>query len=455
MPPAVIASASLTVVIGGGISGLACAYELKKRGRPVLLLEQSGQWGGVIRTQQVEDCLVEEGPQSFQSSADLDALIDELGLGGDLLRADPRAPRFIWFCGKLRPAPLGPGALLATSVLSWGGKLRLLREPLVARSAEREESAAAFFRRRFGTEAAERLAEPFLSGVYAGDAERLSLPAVFPELARWETEHGSVLKGAFQSRKKSPGPRRTLRTFRGGLEQLPQALAARLGEAARNGTQVHSISPATGGARFRLEIERTGQRESLEAANVVLATPAWEAARLARGLSPRLEARLEGLTFAPLAVVWVRYARAKIPQFPSGFGFLVPRTEGERVLGTVFSSALFPGRAREDALCFTSFVGGVSHPEALERSDAELGQEVSRLLGRTLGAQGDAQVLGVRRYERSIPQYNVGYLGWREALLAELKAVEGLHLTGNYLGGVAIASCVEHAMATAERIAAN
>lgn len=455
MPSPAGSSLPPIVVVGGGISGLVCAHELWKRGQPVRLLEVSEHWGGVIRTERLGDCLVEQGPQSFQPSERLERLIEEVGLGSELLHADARAPRYVWYRGRLRAAPLGLGALVGTSLLSWRGKLRLLKEPFVPRRMATEEPAAAFFRRRFGAELTERLVEPFLSGVYAGDAERLSLPGVFPELARWEVEYGSVLKGAIRSRKRSPGPRRTLCSFRGGLERLPQAMVARLGEAAWSRTRALSIEPATGGARYRLEIERNGQRESLAAASVVLATAAWEAARLAGGLSARLAARLEGLTYAPLAVVWARYRREQVPRFPGGFGFLVPRSEGEMVLGTVFSSALFPGRAPADSYCFTSFVGGVNHPEALQRTDAELGQVVSQLLQHALGTQGNAAVLGVQRYGRSIPQYNLGFLDWRKELEAEAARCEGLYLTGNYLGGVAIANCVEHAAATAARLAAN
>lgn len=209
---------------------------------------------------------------------------------------------------------------------------------------------------------------------------------------------------------------------------------------------------ASQGPRYQLEIEHTGQLQSLEAAALLLAASAWDTARLLRDLAPRVGQLLGSLEFAPLAVVWLRYRRNQIPHFPAGFGFLVPRTEGLGLLGTVFSSELFPGRAPADSVCFTSFVGGLAHPEMQQLSDSVVIEHVENAHRKILGVEGPALPLGLHRYDRALPQYNLGHCERRESFREEARA-DGLFLAGNYLDGVSIAHCVDQAAHTAEQLA--
>ena len=185
------------VVIGAGISGLVCAHRLKTLGVDVVLLERSDRVGGVIQSEQIDGFLIERGPNSSQGSEDLMAIVEELGIMDEIAEGDPKAPAFVYFNGRLHPVPGGPGAFVRSRLLSARGKLRLLAEPLVAtRRSSEEESVLSFARRRIGGEAAERLVAPFVSGVYAGDADALSVQAAFPRLANLENTYGGLLRGA-------------------------------------------------------------------------------------------------------------------------------------------------------------------------------------------------------------------------------------------------------------------
>src|SRR5215467_9444996 len=232
-----------SVIIGAGVSGLVAAHRLKKMGRDLLLVESGDHVGGVIQSSEVEGFLIERGPNSLRGSHEFLDLVEELNLTAELITADPRAPAYVYAGGELHAVPMSPPALVKTKLISNAAKLRLLREPFVkSRRGGGEESVASFVRRRLGDEILERLVEPFLSGVYAGDSEELSLQACFPKLAEFEAEAGGILRGALRAARRSRGgarngagrPKRSLRpyrlcSFRQGLSALPEALSGSLG----------------------------------------------------------------------------------------------------------------------------------------------------------------------------------------------------------------------------------
>ena len=230
-------------VIGGGISGLACAYRLQQLGVPFLLLEAEEQAGGLIGTIEKDGFLFESGPQSFQGTEVLLDLIRELGIAGELCTADPKAPRFVLRHGKLQKVPMSPQALLTSSLLAPVSRWRVVTEPLRrTKPPNEEESVANFVRRKFGHEILEYLVAPFVSGVYAGDPEKLSLRAAFPSLEEWEREYGSVLRGAMKSRpSEGKGAHPSLCSFRGGVATLSGALAGKLKGDLRAGARVNAI----------------------------------------------------------------------------------------------------------------------------------------------------------------------------------------------------------------------
>ncbi len=436
-----------TIVVGGGMAGLTAAFRLARSGADVVLLEASGRAGGVVRTEERNGYLLEAGPNTVRLTAPLHALIEDLDLSGEMLLADGGLPRYIDFDGRLHALPTSPLSLARTRLLSAAGKLRLLSEPLRRRGSEGDESVRDFAARRLGPEVAARLVEPFVAGIFAGDGAGLSAAAVFPSLAEWEREHGSLLSGALAQRRaarRSPAAPRGLLSFRRGLETLPRALARSLGRAFRPGAAVRAIAPERG--RWIVETDA----ERLEAERVILATPAWAAAPQVSPFAPQAAEALESIAHPPLAVLHLSWPAAALRRPLRGFGHLVVPSASRRILGAVWSSSLFPGRAPEGRVLLTVFLGGTRDPGAPELETSEL---VS-LAGRDLSAEGlvsgDAELVLLTRWQRAIPQYTPGH-GRRMRALAEAEARwPGLRFAGNYRGGVSVGDVVAGGIAAAQ-----
>ncbi|HLJ22510.1 MAG TPA: protoporphyrinogen oxidase [Candidatus Acidoferrales bacterium] len=442
------------IVIGGGISGLACAYQLQQNGIPVRLLEAGNRPGGVIATEERDGFRFDLGPQSFLSTEPLLALIDAVGLREQLLHANPRAPRYILVGGKLVAAPLAPPSLLTTPLLSARTKFRLFTE--IARHTRppaEDESIAAFVRRKFGDQILNRLVAPFVSGVYAGDPERLSMRAAFPKLHEMEMRFGSVLRGAMKSRPAKGAPRTGLCSFREGMEALPRAIAARLGNSLHLETSVAGAHlSANGKPCIELGVVTGPQQKTLAASAIVVATPTNVASAILRGVNEKFTPFFSQIEYAPVAVVSTCYRREQIQQPCDGFGFLVPRSEGLQVLGTVFNSSLFPNRAPEGMVTFTSFAGGATAPEFCKLSAEKIVTTVCDEVARVLGISGAPVATHLHRYERAIPQYNLGHTQTIQSLQSLAAATPGVFLAGNYLSGPSIGACVEQANRTAQDV---
>lgn len=435
-----------TVVVGAGISGLVYAYALSRRGREVMLLEESDRVGGAIRTQKRDGFLLELGPNTVRPTAQLWDLIVELGLEKEALLADSRAPRFVDFGGRLHAVPTSPVALAATRLLSVRGKLRLLGEPFIRAAPGVEESVQSFFARRLGPEVAERLAAPFVSGIFAGDATRLSASGCFPMLARWERQHGSLLAGALAALR---GPRdrrapvRGLLSFRDGLETLPRALAVGLGNILKTGIRVERLARSADTWTLRTT------HGEISARDVVLATPAHRAAQLIEDLAPAAARALRDIAHPPLAVVHLAWPEHAFPAPLRGFGHLVAPQAGRRILGAVYSSSLFADRAPRGETLVTVFVGGARDPEGARLPDEEVADLAARDLAAALGVGGRPRIVSVTRYQEALPQYDLGHES-RMALLEQAESSwRGLSLLGNYRAGVSVGDVVHNAAALA------
>lgn len=451
-----------SIIIGAGISGLVAAHRLKKLGCDVLLIESGDRVGGAIHSRDVEGFLIECGPNSLRGAHELLDLVEELNLTGELITADPRAPAYVYADGRLHAAPMSPPAIIKTKLISTSAKLRLLGEPFIkARRENGEESIASFVRRRLGDGILERLVAPFLSGVYAGDPEVLSVQACFPKLAGFETEAGSVARGALRaavkSRKRQDTPKRSLRayrlcSFRRGLSALPEALARSFGDNLLTGARIIAINKNNSASGFEIKIEHHGENKVINCSTLVIATPAYVAARLLDNIAPAIASLVAEVSYAPIASVPLAYREEQIARKLDGFGFLTPRGEGLRTLGSIWNSSLFTGRAPEGWVLLTNFIGGATDPEAVELSDEELIVAVHNDLNRVLNITGEARRLPITRYERAIPQYTLGHAARVERIESELSAIPGLWLAGNYLRGVSIGDCVKQAESVAVEV---
>jgi oxygen-dependent protoporphyrinogen oxidase len=449
-----------TAVVGGGLSGLAVAHALRARGEQVLVLEAEPRVGGVIRSTLEDGFLTESGPNSILDREPATrALVRELGLSGQVRPASPAAKRrFVYTRGALRALPGSPPAFLTSDLLPLASRLRVLGELFSARApAGADESLADFGRRHLGREATASLVDALQTGTFAGDPERLSVAAAFPELARLEREHRSLLLGMVRAgrarRQAAAGgeaPSGAVLSFEGGLETLVRALERALGEAVHRSVPVRELSPRAGG--WRLATVREGRPESLEVDRVVLATPAWAAAELVRPLDGTLAGELTGIPYAAIAVVHLGYARAEAGAVPEGFGLLVPEREGRSLLGCIFASSPFPFRAPRDGLLLTCLVGGARHPERVAWEDAALVAAVREELRVVLGLAAAPRLIRVHRWARGIPQYEVGHLARLERLEARLAALPGLFLAGNAYRGVGVNDCLRNAALLAGRL---
>jgi oxygen-dependent protoporphyrinogen oxidase len=444
-----------TIVVGGGISGLVCAYALSKAGVDALVLETSARAGGVIRSERREGFLLELGPQSFSGTADLRKLCAELGIAEQLLEAPARAPRYVLVDGKLVAVPMSPPALLTSSLLGGKTKWSIARDAFGRSQApEDDESVANFVRRKFGAELLDRLVGPFVSGIYAGDPERLSLRSALPQLYEAEKSSGSVIRGMLRAAKSRNGPkeRPTLLSFRDGNETLVRALAAKIGSGLRVNAEVVNIAIARTVGKFEVRVRGAGGEETLVVERLVMATPADVAGRLLSNVNAELGRLLGGIEYAPVAVVSLGYRRADVGHSLNGFGFLVPRSNGLRVLGTVWNSSLFPGRGPEGLVLLTSFVGGATDPDAATLLNEALASLVHGEIRDLLQVRSAPAFASMQIYRRALPQYNLGHAA-RLAEIEKLRSATGnLYFVGNYLQGPAIGSCVEQALAVAAAI---
>jgi protoporphyrinogen/coproporphyrinogen III oxidase len=445
------------VILGGGISGLVCAYALRKAGIDACLLEASPRTGGVIHSVRREGYLLERGPQSFSGTEALHSLCSELSLESELREAPLRAPRYVLIGGELRPVPLSPPAFFASSLVGAGTKATIARDMFSkSHPPEQDESVADFVRRKFSAELLDRLVGPFISGIYAGDPERLSLRSAFPQLHEAEKSAGSVIRGMMRQAKagKKSRQRPTLQSLGEGNEMLVCALSAKLDKALRLGTDVARVEAKRDGTTrgFELRIRGPLQEETISADCLILATPTDMAGRLLADVSPAFGSVLSAIQYAPVAIVSLGYPRSVVGHPLDGFGFLVPRSEKLRILGSVWNSSLFPGRAPEEHVLLTSFVGGATDLEAITLSPENLAGLVHREIAAILAIGKPPTFSNVQIYPRALPQYNLGH-SERLAQLERLRLdTSNLWFVGNYLRGPSIGACVEQCLTVAQEV---
>lgn len=441
-------------VIGAGISGLTTAHALAAAGHDAVVLDRRSAPGGRIHTERRDGFLVEHGPNSLVSPAPgAEALIDALGLADARIeRGEQVKNRYLVRDGRAHALPLDPFGFFASGFFSLRGRLRLLGEPFI-RPEPADETVTRFITRRFGRELLDYVFDPLVGGLYAGDPQQLSIAALFPHLKRLEREHGSILRGVLAARRAGrsgfdPGKRR-LFSFSNGMATLPARLMETLAGRVRFGTRVEGIERLPSG--YRLKLRQGEHLATLRARSVVVALPAYAAARALAPLCADTGATLGDIAHPPLAVVALGFRAADIAHPLDGLGVLMPKAERRGTLGMLFSSTLFAGRAPDGHVLLTAYVGGARQPELalLPREEIEaLVLEEARDL---LGARGKPVFSSVRYWRHGLPQPGLGH----ERRVAALRALEaewpGLFVTGNYISGVSTAACIDAALATAER----
>ncbi len=453
---------SHVIIIGAGISGLTAAFWAQRAGWDVTVLEAAPVPGGTMRTVLEGGWLVETGPNSaLETTPIFKEMFSELGIEAERRYAnDESNKRYVLRDGALHPIPMSPGAFLSTRLWSTSGKLRLLKEPLIGRGTK-EETIAEFVERRLGREILDYGINPFVAGVFAGNPEELSVRAAFPKLYALEEKYGGLIKGMMKGarerkqRAEVAKDRARMFSFAMGMQTFPEAIARGLGERVRYRMEVKSIehhaSADSAGSRF---LVRTTGGEILEGDAVVVGVPAYAAADLLRPLAPELSTMLGNVYYPPVAEVHLGFRRDQCGCSLDGFGYLIPAREKRKILGTIWSSVIFPGRAPAGHIALTTFVGGSRQPEVLEADDTELQNIVLKELGAIMNVSGEPVFSRIYRWDRAIPQYNVGYQRVIDAIEQLERDRRGLFICSNYRGGIAVGDCVMNGKKTAERISA-
>jgi len=472
---------SQVVIVGGGIAGLATAYALQEQAGAAgislacTLIEATQRLGGVILTERVDGFVIEAGPDSLlaQKPWGLE-LCRALGLGDRLVGTNDRKRKiYILWQGRLQPLPEGlmlivPTAvrpLLRSRLLSWPGKLRMgLEYVLPPRPITGDESLGGFVRRRLGREALERIAEPLLAGIYAGSVDELSLLATFPRLRELEATYGGLIRGMLAQRQamhtatalESRPAGAMFMAPRSGMVEIVEAISAHLqGVTLLRGEPVRRVVPLLEGLRGRPSYTvHLSSRPPVQADAVVLATPAYVTAGMVEGFDPMLAHALRTIPYGSTATISLAFRRAEVPHPLDGFGFLVGRREGRRLMAATWTSTKFPCRAPADGVLIRAFVGGASDAHLLDGDDAALIHLVREELGGIMGITAAPLLARVYRWERAHPQYRIGHLEHVAALERMLAPYAGLFLTGSAYRGVSVSDCIHQGAQTAARVLA-
>ena len=453
MPPADVLDVA---VIGGGISGLAAAYELQRRGLRVRVLEASTRPGGVIVTERRDGWTIDGGPDSMLvQKPGAVALCRELGVADRLVSTLQPRTAYVMREGWLHPIvegsflgfPVRVSALARSSLFTAGAKLRMASELFIPRAhGDEDESIASFVRRRFGEEAVDYLGEPLLAGIHAGDVDRLSVRALFPRLVDAERNAGSVLR-SFRALRIKPSPQGAFVSLPGGIGELVDAVT-------------NALTPGTLALGARVtELRRASDYVvetaggTLNARSIILSVPAYAAAKLLRGFDTTLAGLCDGIPYASTATVAFGYAAHQVRHPMRGSGFVVPRVERTPLLAATWVTSKWPGRAPEGHVLLRAFLGGGRDPHRLERSDEELIATARAELSETMAIAGEPLFSRLFRWTRQSPQYEVGHLARVASIERRVASIPGLFLAGSGFRAIGIPDCIADGRDTAARAA--
>jgi protoporphyrinogen/coproporphyrinogen III oxidase len=456
-------------IIGGGISGLSAAYTLEKARRAgasleYMVFESSPRFGGALKTEHVDGCVIEAGPDSFLTEKTWASdLCRELGLGDQLIASnDARRKTYILVKERLVPIPDGLMFMVPTKIVpvlrsplfSLDTKLRMAREWFYKQqsAAADDESVSTFVERHYGSEMVDRLADPLLSGVYGGDASELSIRAVLPRFVEMEQKYGSLGRGMLAARKRTqqngtPPNRPLFTSLKDGMEHIVDALLTHLPtKALLRDISVDAVQLLDAG----WHVSAGSRSDHFDA--LILALPAHHASTLLQSVAPDLSAELRAIRYSSSVTVALGYGQSVRNFLPPGFGFLIPHSEGKHMLAATFVHNKFPQRAPEDQALLRCFLGGSRNEAILDRSDEEIVSIVRAELKQILGLKGEPLFTRVYKWRNAMAQYGVGHLERIERIENLSHRLPCFALAGNAYRGIGVPDCVRSGTQAAEQV---
>jgi oxygen-dependent protoporphyrinogen oxidase len=448
-------------IIGAGITGLTAAFYLKWAGIPVMIYESGNRVGGAIQSIRDGGYLAECGPNTIlETSPRITRLIRDAGLESRRMNPDPKSEtRYLVRYGRVIPMPESPLAFMASDLFTWRAKLALMKEPFIkARRDGKEESLAEFVTRRLGKEFLDQAIDAMVGGVYAGDPGRLSLKQAFPKLAALEEKYGSIIKGSLlgarerRNRGDVAKDRAPKFSFDEGLQVLPDTLAIQLEGCIR--LQASRIEINRDAEGWNLSFTAKGEPHRAVHSAVIYAGNAHQlpGLKVSHGMENLDFSAFSEIRHPPIASVVLGFRREDVAHGCAGFGALIPKVEGFKILGTIFSSSLFPNRAPAGHLVLTSYIGGERYPELALLPEKELLESVRRDLEKLLGVKGHPTFHHYARYTKAIPQYNLGYAGYRELFDSMEARTPGFYFAGQYRDGISLSDSILSGCRIAERV---
>jgi protoporphyrinogen/coproporphyrinogen III oxidase len=457
------------IIIGEGITGLCIAYWLKKRGMKVVVLAKDNEVGGTMKSVRDNGFLYETGANTgLETTPLIKELVSDLKLESEFVYANPESRnRYILRNGLLYSMPLGPGSFLTTKLFSPAAKFRVMKEPFIGK-ATKEESITEFVERRLGREFLDYAIDPFVAGVFAGKPEQLSVRSSFPKLYALEDKYGGLVKGMIRGsrerkqRAEKAKDRAETFSFRSGMQMLPRAIADSLGKSVILQAKVTNIRNLTternepsnepDARRYLVEYLHNDQETEIEADSVVFAIPAYDASPILKSLSADIARVLSSIYYSPIVSLFLGVKRDTIGHRLDGFGFLIPSKENRKILGCLWNSCLFAQRAPAGMAALNAFIGGARQPELTSLSDEHIIQIILDELKSIMQLSGNPVYLHLTRWQKSIPQYEIGYQQKIDALTQFEESFPGIVLAGNYRGGISVGDCIHNAHEIAETL---
>ena len=446
-------------ILGAGISGLAAAYWLNKEGYDISVFELKNEPGGAMITAHEEGFLIDYGPNSgLETTPFIKQLVDEIGLTEEMIYANEESnKRYILKNNRLYLLPLNPPSFLKTQLFSPKAKLRLLAEPFIGRSADGYyQSISDFVRRRLGQEFLDYAINPFVSGVFAGDPDKLSVKSAFPKLYRLEEVYGGLIKGmikgARERKKRTETSKQNAKMFSfiNGMQSFPRALASKLEGKIFYGSKIEKISKT--GQGYKLSFLQNGESKIIPADIIISTLPAHLSTNLFRDIDGGITDHFDNIYYPPVLVLYLGYKKKDIVQPLDGFGFLIPSKEEKSFLGSIWSSTIFPKRSPQDTASFTLFIGGARSPNLLNDNRNDLVKKVLSQFREIMNINVDPMFMREKMWDNAIPQYDVGYIEHEKYFQQFEIANPGLFLSGNYRGGISVGDCIKNSKKVYNRV---